>query len=84
MVGLGAAKLLVSGLYDLPDRSYSSIILLDRAHIFSHRVAKFKCFLVKTLANYLQLVYKRLNSHKEPNCLKQPKKPQKSDLKFTK
>ena len=33
MVGLGAAKLLVSGLYDLPERSYSSIILLDREHI---------------------------------------------------
>ena len=41
MVGLGAAKLLVSGLYELPDRSYSSIILLDHAHIFSHRMAKF-------------------------------------------
>ena len=52
MVGLGAAKLLVSGLYDLPERNYSSIILLDRTHIFSHRMAKFNCVLVKTLANY--------------------------------
>ena len=49
MVGLSAAKLLVSGLYDLLERSYSSIILLDRAHIFSHRMAKFNYFLVKTL-----------------------------------
>ena len=49
MVGLGAAKLLVSGLYDLPERSYSSIILLDCTHIFSYRMAKYNCVLVKTL-----------------------------------